>query len=288
MGRLTRGAVLIALAAAAIACGRTEPPQQYPIRGQVLAVSVERQQITVRHEDIADLMPGMTMSFPVASPDLLEGREPGELIVGTLEVSDTLGRLVAVTRTGMAPLPDEASLLALATGILDVGDEVPDAAFINERDVRLASSGWKGQYTLLTFIYTQCPLPNFCPLMDQNFSTIQRAIAEDDALRGRLKLVSISFDPDHDTPGVLAAHAAKLRADQAVWSFLTGDRVTVDRFAARFGVGVIRATDGARDITHNLRTTLIDPDLRVAAIYSGSDWTPGAVLADLRRAIRRP
>lgn len=278
-------AALLVLTAA---CGGAEPAKQYPLRGQVLAVNVEQQQLTVRHEDIPGLMPGMTMSFPVVSADLLEGREPGELIVATLEVSDALGQLVTIARTGMAPLPDDAHLTTLAAGLLEVGDEVPDAAFIDAQDARRSFAEWKGHYTLVTFIYTQCPLPNFCPLMDQNFATIQRAVAEDDALRGQVKLVSISFDPDHDTPAVLAEHAARRRADPAVWSFLTGDRVTVDRFAARFGVGVIRPTDGAREITHNLRTTLLDPDQRVAAIYSGSDWTPSAVLADLRRALRRP
>ena len=92
--------------------------------------------------------------------------------------------------------------------------------------------------------------------MSQNFATIQRAIAEDPALRGRVKLVSISFDPEHDTPAVLAAHAAKLKADPAVWTFLTGDRVTVEKFAARFGVGLIRPPESPTEFTHNLRTIL--------------------------------
>ena len=124
--------------------------------------------------------------------------------------------------------------------------------------------------------------------MSQNFATIQRAIAEDAALRGRIKLVSISFDAEHDTPAVLAAHAAKLKADPAVWTFLTGDRVTVEKFAARFGVGVIRPAESPTEFTHNLRTFLIGADGRVARLYSGNDWTPGAVVADLRAVVRLP
>jgi protein SCO1/2 len=277
--------VLAAVLAAG--CGSSEPdiPKKYPLRGQVLAVDVEQQQLTVRHEDIPGLMPGMTMSFPVASAELLEGREPGELIVATLEVSDSLGRLTTIARTGIAPLPDDDPLATLAAGRLDIGDAVPDTAFIDQHDDRRSLAEWKGTHTLLTFIYTQCPLPNFCPLMDQNFSTIQRAVAEDAALRGRVRLISISFDPEHDTPDVLAAHAERRRADPAVWTFLTGDRVTIDRFAARFGVGVIRDPADPSTITHNLRTALVGPDLRLLAIYDGNDWTPGDVLADLRRAV---
>lgn len=285
MRRWLPSALVICLAAAACGGEAPEEPRRYPLRGQVLAVDTEQQQLTVRHDDIPGLMPGMTMSFPVASADLLEGREPGELIVATLEVTDSLGRLTTVSRTGFEALPEGETLSTLAAGLLEIGDTVPDTAFIDQRDERRSLEEWRGGYTVVTFIYTTCPLPNFCPLMDQNFSTIQRAVAEDDLLRGRVSLISVSFDPEHDTPEVLAAHAERRRADTSVWTFLTGDRVTVDRFAARFGVGVIRDTSDPATITHNLRTALLDPDLRIVEIYDGNGWTPSEVLADLRRAI---
>lgn len=282
--------VPLVLAAAGSACTRPEPApdtRQYPLRGQVLAVDVEGRQVTVRHEDIPGLMPGMTMSFPVASADLLEGREPGELIVATLEVTDSAGRLTAITRTGMEPLP-EGGGLSMAVGLLEAGDQVPDTAFIDQDDRRRALAEWRGAYTLITFIYTRCPLPNFCPLMDQNFLTIQQALAGDDALRGRMRLISVSFDPEFDTPSVLAAYAARRRADPAVWTFLTGDRTTIERFATSFGVGLIRLPEAPDEITHNLRTALLDTDLKIHAIYSGNEWTPAQVLDDLREALRQP
>ncbi len=247
----------------------------------------DRQQITVRHEDIAGLMPGMTMTFPVARPDLLTGRAAGELIEATLSVTDALGTLVAITSTGTAPLPEGAAQSALLADLLEPGSEVPDAALIDQDDRRRSLSEWRGSLLLVTFIYTSCPLPNFCPLMDQNFSTIQRAVAEEPALAGKVRLVSISFDPDHDTPAVLKAHAARLRAGPAVWTFLTGDRVTLERVAGRFGVALMREGQSP-EIAHNLRTGLIGADGRVIKLYSGSSWTPGEVLADLRAASRRP
>jgi protein SCO1/2 len=281
-------AAILAAAVAAAACSRGEAPKRYQLTGQVLAVRADRQQITIKHGDIDGYMPAMTMSFAVARADLLTGREPGETVKATLEVENMIARLVEITRTGMAPLPDLTNEAELAAGLLDVGDEVPDAAFIDSNDARRSFSEWRGSHVLVTFIYTQCPLPNFCPLMDQNFATLQGAIAEDGGLRGRVKLLTISFDPAHDTPAILAAHAKRRRADPAVWTFLTGDRVTIDRFAARLGVGVVRPGDDSNMITHNLRTIHVGPDGRIAKIYSGNEWIPSQVLADLRAAVRVP
>lgn len=279
---------LVALATAALAlgaaCGRTgtPAPKRYVLRGQVLAVTPARQSLSIKHEDIVGYMPAMTMTFQVARPDLLTGREPGELITGTLEVDDASARIVEITRTGMAALPSGSNTAALAAGLLAEGDAAPDAALIDSRDRRRAFSDWKGAPTLLTFIYTRCPLPNFCPLMDKHFATIQRAILADPAL-APVQLVSVTFDPDHDTPAVLAAHARKVGADPARWTFLTGDRVTIDRFAAKFGVSVLRED---AELTHNLRTILIGADGTIRKIYGGSDWTPAAVIDDLRAAAR--
>jgi protein SCO1/2 len=259
----------------------------YQLRGQVLAVHPDKQQVTIRHEDIAGFMPGMTMSFPVTREELLTGREAGEMVTATLEVTDAVGRLSAIERTGFEALPSDTNAAAIPGNLLEPGNEIPDAAFIDQDDRRRAMSEWRGSATVLTFIYTRCPLPNYCPLMDRNFVTIQQAIASDPSLTGKAKLVSISFDPDHDTPKVLLAHAERLKADPSVWTFLTGDRVTLDRFAAKFGVGLIRPAD-TTEITHNLRTILIGPDGRLVRIYSGNEWSPSKVLEHLRALLKPP
>jgi protein SCO1/2 len=253
----------------------------------VLNVNAGEQKISVRHEDIEGFMPAMTMAFPVASPELLQGREPGELIVATLEVTGTLGRLIRIERTGFSELPKDSNAAAMAGGLLEVGDALPDAAFIDQQDRRRAMSEWQGSIVLVTFIYTRCPLPNYCPLMDRHFAAIQTAITADAALRAKVRLVTLSFDPEFDTPAVLAAHAATLKADPEIWTFLTGDRATVDRFAARLGVGLIRPS-GVQEITHNLRTALVGADGRILQIYSGNEWTPSKALNDIRAAARRP
>jgi len=274
--------VLSALAAAlAVGCSQNAP-KRYPLHGQILAVDAAHQQLTIKHEDIPGFMPGMTMSYPVASAALMQDRAPGETITATLEVSDMTGRLVAIEHRGTAPLPAGTNAVAMASALLDVGDAMPDVALIDQRDQRRSLAEWKGTTTLITFVYTRCPLPNFCPLMDQHLGTLQRSVSEDSTLKGRVKLISVSIDPAFDTPAVLAAHAAHVKADPDVWTFLTGDVGTIDHLAAQFGVGVLRDPQDATNITHNLRTTLIGADGRLVKVYSGNDWTPGDVLADLR------
>ena len=142
---MTRRSRNIALAAlwlvTAAACARREPPKVYSLTGQVLAVQEDRRQLTVRHDDIPNFMPGMTMNFPVASPGLLTGREPGELIKATLEVTDSVGRLTAIERVGFSPLPTDTNAAAMAAGLLQAGDDAPDAAFIDQRNQRRLGAG---------------------------------------------------------------------------------------------------------------------------------------------------
>ncbi|MBI3490325.1 MAG: SCO family protein [Acidobacteria bacterium] len=118
--------------------------------------------------------------------------------------------------------------------------------------------------------------------MDRHFATIQKALKADASLKG-VRLVTVSFDPATDTPAVLKRHAKTLEADPTRWTFLTGDRDDVDRFAARFGVSISRAPNDPRDITHNLRTAIINADGTLAKVYTGNDWTPDQVLADLKK-----
>jgi len=286
VARLCQLPLAVVLVLMLSACVSKPPVKQYELTGQILVVYEDRQELAIKHDDIPGYMPGMTMTFPVATKSLMAGRTQGELVKATLEVSGLVGKLVAITHVGTAPVPDDTNTGAMTAGLLQVGDEIPDAALIDQNDRRRSLSEWKGTPLLITFIYTRCPLPNFCPAMNRNFAAIQRGLAADTALTGRLKLVSVSFDPEHDTPAVLAEFAAKHDTDPAVWTWLTGDRVTTDRLAARFGVSVIRPEATPTEVIHNLRTVLIGADSRITHIYSGSDWTPSTVLTDLRGVLK--
>ena len=276
-------AVTLLLLLAGSACTKRPETKQYPLRGQILGVNRDKQEITIKHEDIPGLMPGMTRSFPVADPALLSGREPGEVVEATLEVTNAVAKLTAIVRTGTAPLPAGTNAAAMAGAVLGVGDPVPDAAFIDQANARRSIAQWRGSVMIITFVYARCPLPNFCPLMNQNFAKIQKAVLDDVSLRDRVKLVTISFDPEHDTPAVLADEAKRYGADPRVWTFLTGDQATTDRFAAVMGVGLTREAD---QIVHNLRTIVVDASGKIAAIFSGNEWTIASVMDGVRSAAK--
>ena len=276
--------VLGAGAGASAACSSPEPPtKSYTLTGQILAVHPDRQSLTIKHQDIVGYMPGMTMTFAAREAAMVAGREPGEMVKATLEVGETSSRLTAIEVTGREPITAMPAELALAQGLMQAGDALPAATLVDQNGRSRALSEWRGAPLAITFTYTRCPIPDFCPRIDRQFSQIEDAIASDAALSGA-KLLTISFDPGHDTPAILKAHAAKLGADARVWTFATGPREDVELFAARFGVAVTRTGDTPDDIMHNLRTIVVGADGTIRALHSGSDWDVARVLEDLRAA----
>lgn len=266
---------------------RQAPPAaavRYPLSGHVLGVQLDTGELLVKHEAVPGYMDAMTMPFRVADRTAIRDRRPGDLITATLVVDAERSYLEDVQATGQAPLGDDAPARPVAEGlhILAPGDLAPDTTLTDHRGASRSLAEWRGSAVAVTFIYTRCPLPDFCPLLDRRFAAVQAAAAGDPVLRGRVRLLSVSFDPDADTPEVLAAHAARAGA-LADWFFATAPRERVDRFAAMFGVNVIREAD--RTITHNLRTAVVAPDGRIAVLRSGNDWTADDLLADLRQAL---
>ena len=281
--RLHYPALLTALVAAAAAACSGPPPREYELHGQVIAVDRARLEITIKHDDIPRFMPGMTMPFKVRDGRLLDGPAPGDLVKATLVVEDTGGYLRTIERTGSAPLP-AAPPARSPHLLLNPGDVVPEAALVDETGAPRRLLEWRNRVLAVTFVYTRCPFPDFCPLMDRHFQAVQRVLAADPALRGRVRLLSVSIDPEYDRPPVLAAHARRVGADPAIWSFLTGSADDVEAFAWRFGVSITREGRESPEVVHNLRTAVIDEEGRLTAVLRGNEWTPDQLVAELRKA----
>lgn len=274
---------LLALCAASMLLPGCSRGRQYELRGQVLVVDKARQELTIAHGDIPGFMPGMTMPFKVSTPQLLDGRTPGELVRATLVVEDTTAYLSKIDSTGHGPLPAGAPT-APRVPLLEAGAVVADARFVDDRGAARSLADWRGRIVALTFIYTRCPVPDFCPLMDRRFGEVQQMLADDAGLRGRVHLLSVSFDPGFDTPAVLAAHARKVGADPASWTFLTGDEADIDAFAAPLGVSTVTDAAHPAEIVHNLRTVVIDREGRVVQILNGNEWSAAELMAAIRSA----
>jgi protein SCO1/2 len=285
-GHLTAAVRLLLLSVCTpfFACGGPTA-RQYELRGQILAIRPEASEVLIKHGDIQNFMPGMTMPFKVRDSRLLDGKMAGDLVTAQLMVGQDEAWLSAIDKTGTAPLETAATIPpASFVTPLAPGDAIPEITLTDHSGQPLSLSAWRSRAVAITFIYVRCPLPQFCPLMDRRFAEVQRLVEADPALVGRVHLLSVSFDPDRDTPAVLAAHAGKLGANAAIWRFATAPRDTIDRFAATFGVNVIREAD--QTITHNLRTAVVGPDGRVVAVHNGSEWTAAQVVDDLKRALR--
>jgi protein SCO1 len=279
-------AFCLAFAFTVAACSSAPDQRSFTLQGQVQSLEPERKSVVVKHEEIKGFMPAMTMPYEVRDDKLLADLKPGDLINATLVVISNGAYLSEIKKVGQAPLekpPAEAPAPSARSGfeLLKPGEQVPDTPFVDQDGRKRNFTGFQGSPLVVTFIYTKCPLPTFCPLMDRHFAAMQKPLAADPALN-RVHLVTISFDPVTDTPPVLKAHAKTLNADLTRWTFLTGDRDEIDQFAARFGVSVGRALNDPRDITHNLRTAIVDADGKLVKVYTGNDWSPDQVLADLK------
>jgi protein SCO1/2 len=267
-----------------VACTPRPEGRRHELTGQVLAVNLERQEIVIRHQDVPGFMPAMTMPFAVKDKGLLEGRVPGDLVRATLVVTDTNAWLERLTKTGFAAL---ASPVPVAEpGALRTGDPVPDVVLVDQDGKARHFAEWRGHAIALTFIFTRCPLPDFCPALDKSFARLQEQVKADPALAANVRLLTVSFDPERDTPAVLRKHAARLGADPAMWAYVTGEVAAVDGFGRHFGLSVER--EGPDDgLTHNLRTAVIDPAGRLVRLWRGSDWAPEEIAAELRKALGR-
>jgi protein SCO1/2 len=281
----TRTLFFLTLLVLAAACGGADR-REYTLQGQILSVASDHKEANIKHEDIKGFMPAMTMPYKVRDAKEFENVAPGDLITATLVVVSNDAYLKDVKKVGSAPLekpPAEAAAPSASSGfeLLKDGQPVPDVNFVDQDGKKIDFASFKGDAVVVTFIYTKCPMPTFCPLMDRHFATMQKKLKEKNNDL-KVHLLSVSFDPLEDTPPVLKKHAQGLGADPTLWTFVTGDRDDIDQWASRFGVSVSRAMNDQRDITHNLRTAIIDRQGNLVQTYTGNEWTPEQVLADVR------
>jgi protein SCO1 len=281
----SRVAVLLIALAAAASCSSQKT---YEMRGQILGVNRDKLEILVKHEDIPGLMSAMTMPWKVQTANMLDNIGPGDLITSEIVVKDNVGVVTKITKLGTAKPEAPAPAGAPRPGVkyLMPGDAVPNQAFVDQNGGARDFNAIRGDRAIaITFIYTKCPIPTFCPAMDRQFAAAQQLIKEKH-IEGKAGLLSVSFDPKNDTPPVLAAHARKLGADPAVWTFVTGDRDAIDRFASSMLLTLVRGeAPNPDEIGHTLRTTVVDRSGKISKSYSGADWTPAELVAELERLL---
>ena len=273
-------AFLLLLCAVFLAGCQPKPAKRYPILAEVISVEPDRKLITVKHGDIPGLMPAMTMTYQVADPKQIEKLQPGDKISADLVVSEDIGRLEKIELVSKG---DGKASPGSTQRIPEKNDEVPDFALLNQDGKLVHFHEFRGKTLLVTFIYTRCPLPDFCPRMNENFRAVQKLLETTPAATQRVVFLSISFDPKHDTPAVLKHYGSIYRKTAPggkpfEWQFAAPSEKDLPAVAQFFGL-VVQPEQA--QIVHSLSTTLIGPDGRVLDWYSGNDWNP----ADVAQAI---
>ncbi|GIW86956.1 MAG: hypothetical protein KatS3mg108_1280 [Isosphaeraceae bacterium] len=268
---------------------RLEPPsveastavRTYPLRGEVVRVDRETGRVAIRHEEIPGYMPAMTMAFELAGDPVLEDLQVGDQIEARLRVDSNGTTLEQIVITALAE-PKEATESAVE--LLGVGEPVPDFALTDQEGVGLRLSDLRGRAVVLTFIYTRCPLPDYCPLMDRRFAELARGLRAA-GLEDSVRLISVSFDPEHDRPEVLRRHARMVGARGPLWLFAVAEHEELNKVAPKLGLSY---GPSQGEWIHTLSTAVIDREGRLVSLHRGRDWTVGDVVRELRDAIERP
>lgn len=301
---MTKSILLTAAALLAVTLGACK--QQKPVNPASLSVSVQAEQKTfqvrgvikeikpggktavIKHEEIPDYMPAMTMPLDVKDAKELAGLKSGDAITFRMIVTQDDGWIDQVQKVGGVPAstnavapPDKSFRRAPIVEPLNIGDVVPDYKFTNQLGQPISLAQYRGQALAITFIFTRCPFPLFCPRMNDNFLAAQNQLLALPKGPKNWQLLSISFDPENDTPAVLKNYASQRTADPARWTFATGELFTIDGITEQLGLQFWRQ-DGS--INHNLRTVVLDTKGRVQRVFAGNEWKPEELVAEMVKA----
>lgn len=274
-----------------LGCDRSDKAESgtrhYGARGIVRGLPPDHKTIDVEHEDIPGFMPSMTMPFAVRDSKEIAELQIGDAISFRLSVTDQDSWIDQIKKISA----DDVRLPAPAANPqtrstsdpsprLREGDPMPPFQLIDQDGKKIDMERFRGHPFVLTFIFTRCPLPKFCPLMSNHFAELQAAIKSGSGSLAQTQLLSISFDPDFDTPQILKAYAEHTQADPGIWTFTTGEKSEIADLTHEFSVYV--QTEGGT-ISHGLATALIDEDGKIDKIWRGNGWTLEEVLREIRQ-----
>jgi len=260
----------------------------YAAQGLVEKVDPAHHQVTIHHHAIPGYMMEMTMDFPVKNDAELKGLAPGDQVTFNLVVDPNYAYIRDVHRIGHANPPAAATMPMAMPGAppgkLQPGDPLPDVELRAENGRVIHLADFRGKAVAFTFFFTRCPLPNYCPLMNHHFAAARDLLLAAPGGPKNWQLLSISFDADFDTPQTLGSYASVFRgSDPRGWLFASVGPATLARLAPRIGLLVMG--DGG-NITHNLRTLVVDPQGRLYRQFNDNLWTPQQ-LADTVTAAAR-
>jgi protein SCO1 len=286
-------ALIVCLALGVGACGRGENRdarvRHFDTRGLVRSFAPDRVTIDVEHETIPGFMPSMTMPFTARDAKEIANLRIGDGISFRIDVTDkdvwiADVKKISANEVQLPKATPSARPSTTTSRRLKEGDGMPVFELTNEKGEHVTLDSFRGRPWILTFIFTRCPMPNFCPRMAKNFAALQSAIKSGDGALAQTRLLSITIDPRFDSPAILKDYGQHEGADPKIWTFATGATSEIEDLTRGFAVHTER--EGGT-ITHGLTTALIDRDGNIAKLWRGNAWTTDEALAALR-AVTQP
>jgi protein SCO1 len=292
--RLARAALALLLAAVAFVPAACKKPQQeqenvkrFHLVGKVISVDTKGSALIVDHQAIPGFMDAMTMAYPVRDVRILAPLNAGDEITADVVVASDGAYLenIVVTKKGDGGKGTPPS----SQHEPQPGEKVPDFALINQDGKQIHLASFRGHVLLVTFVYTRCPFPDFCPLVTRNFAQVYAATRKDPALASKVRLLTVSFDPEHDTPQVLRAYGETFRETAGAipfdrWQFSVAPEKDLKQVADFFG---LEFTPDGGQIVHSLSTTVISPEGTVYKWYQDNQWRPDDLVADATAVLQQ-
>jgi protein SCO1 len=270
--------------------GFSASAKRYSLKGKVVSVDRAAKKAKIDHEAVEGYMPAMTMEFPIRADWVWDELMPGSEIRAELVVDnpakepywlENIG-IVAVLKPGQEPPPTDDRFA-------QIGQEAPDFALTIQDGKKISLKDFRGKALAITFIYARCPLPDYCIRMSTNFSDLALQLNANDELKDKIRLLSISFDPENDTPAKLKSYGlgymGKGATELGVWQLAVGDDKEVRAIADFFGLRYEVDQTDKTQINHSLRTAVIAPDGKVTKIFAGNEWTPVMLQRELELAL---
>ena len=266
----------------------------YLTRGVVVSLASAERKVVIRHEEIPGYMMAMTMPFEVRDTQELKELHPGDGVEFRLRVTEKDGWIDQVRVISNAVAPATATAPATNASApsfrvlpnvpdLTPGSEVPNYSFTNQLGNRFDLASFRGQALAVTFIFTRCPFPTFCPRVSDHFGQVQRHLLAAKNGPTNWQLLSLSFDPAYDTPKTMLEYGKRWKAEPSHWTLATGGFDQIEPFTVSVGLYFGRDVEVA-NLNHNLRTLVIGTDGKLKQVFQGNEWTPAELAAALTQA----
>ena len=251
----------------------------FTVLGYIESIENDGSRLVIDHEEMPGYMPAMIMPFTVKDPAESRPLAPGDQIRFTYVAEPTRSWIEGIEKTGMKRTTKIESDKTPSSSILKPKDLLPDYAFLNQdnREVRL--SDYRGQPVAITFVFTRCPVPEYCPTMMRNFGKVDEMLDADPFAPDSWQLLTISFDPKYDTPEVMKRYGHAFGQKSENWSLLTSATLEpIDGIAKNVGLKFGKKDDS---YLHNLRTVVLDPDGRITKIFTDETWSPEELVQEI-------